>query len=686
MPVLSGRRWGLAVVLTLTVCCVLLGSTTYTYLQLGWFESARLGQTLHLRRIHEEGLYYKTKRAWGVFPRAQGLLHDPFTHNAWKITSVDGYTLYHKPPTWWAVPLSQIPPKVHQVFLFREDRRFSQHTGVDPRALLRAVVKTLIGHKQGGSTIAMQVAKHCLLDYGETPASTGLRGIIRKVREMLLALRLVKVEGRDKVLEYHLNHATMGPGLQGIGPAAWDFFRKKPHELSVGEAAQIAVLLPSPSRDPRHPQHWTRYEKERATLLQQMYEAGVIDTPTYQQALYPPALHPPTHHEADIVSPQSVAAAFRVIDQSLGRFGLRYSPQQLRQQQPFPLHVRVSLHAQLSRRFYQAMAPVLEMPELRYTAILLLDGRPLVLLGGNLDLYHYAIQARRQVGSVSKLFFYDAVWQLGYMHPDTIVEDGDMPAQLRQRFGRPLYYPRNNDGRLRAPLPHHRSLSESVNKIAYRTTWGGRTNKQRSAIAKLLVDRFGFPWHHVTRRSLRHFYKTFTADESVALGTWLATPFEVAAMLEKGFRGAVLSADLLILSWNGNHTSSSATASIPGLSQPLLSALQDAVAATAPQAVLRDSSMRLAAKTGTTNGGRDAWFVGFVLPVQHTRQANIQPRITFVAWAGYDDNRPAGLYGGVGACTGRFSATFSKIRASRRYCTPYYTTNPSLSWRVYQPT
>lgn len=631
---------------TLTVCCVLLGSATYTYLQFGWFESVRLGQTLHMRRIHEEGLHYKAQRAWGVFPRAQGLLFEPYTHNAWKITSVDGYTLYHKPPTWWAVPLSQIPPKVRQVFLFREDRRFSQHAGVDPRALLRAVVKTLTGHKQGGSTIAMQVVKHCLLNYGETPAGTGLRGLIRKVREMLLAWRLVKVEGRDKVLEYYLNHATMGPRLPGLGPASWDFFQKKPYELSVGEAAQIAVLLPSPSRDPRQPQHWTRYERERTALLQQIYEAGAIDTPAYQQALYPPALHPPVHHETDIASPQSVATAFRVIDPILRRFGLRYSPQQLRQQQPFPLHVRVSLHAQLSRRFYQAVAPVLEIPELRYTAILLLDGRPLVLLGGDLDLYHYAFQARRQVGSVSKLFFYNAVWQLGYMHPDAIVEDGDMPAQLRQRLGRPPYQPRNNDGRLRTPLPHHRSLSESVNKIAYRTTWGERTKKQRLTIAQMLVKRFGFPWSHVTRRSLTRFYKAFAADESAALGTWLATPFEVAAMLEKGFRGSTLSADLLILSWNGKLTPPSIMASTPGLSQPLFSALQNAVVATAPHAVLYDSSWKLVAKTGTTDGGRDAWFVGFLLPVQHTRQANIHPRITFVAWAGYDDNRPAGLYGG----------------------------------------
>jgi membrane peptidoglycan carboxypeptidase len=425
------------------VGCLLCGSALYAYLQHGWFESAWLGQTLHLRRIHEEGSHYSARRAFGLFPRAQGLLQEPFTHNEWTITSMDGFSLYHKPPTWWAVPLAQIPPAVRMVFVFREDRRFFQHAGVDPRALLRAALKTLTGRKQGGSTIAMQVAKHCLLDYGATPASTGLRVIVRKVRGILLAWRLVNIEGRDKVVAYYLNHAAMGPGLHGIGPAAWDYFRKKPHQLSIGEAALIAVLLPSPSRDPRQPQHRHHYEAARQVLLQQMFQAGVIDKPAYQQALHPPALSPSTRPEADIASPQSVATIFRVIDPILRRFGLRHAPHQLRHIQPFPLHVRVSLHAQLGWRFYRVMASALDTEDLRYAVIILVDARPVVLLGGHLDLYHYVFQARRQVGSVSKLFFYDAVWQLGYMHPTTIVADGDMSEDLQKRFGRPLYRPRN---------------------------------------------------------------------------------------------------------------------------------------------------------------------------------------------------------------------------------------------------
>jgi len=531
-------------------------------------------------------------------------------------------------------------------FVLREDQRFYEHSGVDARALFRALVKTLTGHTQGGSTIAVQVAKHCLLDYGARPARAWIMGGIRKVREMLLAWRLVKVEGRDKVLEYYLNHAPMGSGLHGIGPAAWDYFRKRPHELSVGEAALLAVLLPSPGRSPRHAVYYARYETARKALLQRLYEARVINAATYQQALYPPALFPPVQPHVSLTAPQNVAAAFRAIDRVFERFGLHSTPQQLRHERPFPLRLRVSLHRRLSMWFDEAITQALQDEELRYAALILVDGRPVVLVGGELDHFHYVFQARWQVGSVSKLFFYESVWQLGYVHPDVLVPDGDMPEPLRQRLARPLYHPRNDDGHLHAPLPHSQALSHSLNKIAYRTTWGESTDAQRYAITRLLVARFSLPWWHVASRSLSSFYSVFTADETVPLGTWQATPFEVAAMLEKGFRGSSLTPDHLIHTWNGKLLAPEVVASHPGLSQTLFKALRRAVAVTAPQAVLHDPAWSLAAKTGTTDGGRDAWFAGFLLVAQQSHQVPIRPRITFVVWAGYDDNRPAGLYGG----------------------------------------
>jgi hypothetical protein len=347
------RLLGLVLLLGGLICSGLI----YAYLQFGWFESAHRGQVLHIRRMHAEGPHYRVQRPWGRFPRAHRLLHDTFTDNAWTIISTDGAVLYQRQPNWWTVPLAQVPQHVRMAFVLQEDQRFYQHAGVDPRALLRASVKTLTGCRQGGSTIAMQVAKHCLLDYGTRPARTWLAGLFRKAHEILLAWRLVKVEGRDTVLEYYLNHASMGLGLRGIGPAAWDYFRKKPHELSVGEAALIAVLLPSPSRSPRHAAYYAGYEAARQVLLQRLYKAQVINAVTYQQALHPPTLFPPVQYHVSLTAPQNVAAAFRALDRVFARFGLRSTPPHLRYERPFPLRLRVSLHTRLSQWFDEAMAP-----------------------------------------------------------------------------------------------------------------------------------------------------------------------------------------------------------------------------------------------------------------------------------------------------------------------------------------
>src|SRR5262249_45782809 len=136
-------------------------------------------------------------------------------------------------------------------------------------------------------------------------------------------------------------------------------------------------------------------------LRQRLYEARVINAAIYQQALHPPTLSPSVQRHVSLTAPQSVAAVFRAIDLILERFGLRAAPQQLGYERPFPLRIRVSLHTRLSQWFDEAMAPALQDEELRYAALMLVDGHPVVLVEGELDLFHYVFHARRQVGSVS---------------------------------------------------------------------------------------------------------------------------------------------------------------------------------------------------------------------------------------------------------------------------------------------
>ena len=148
-----------------------------------------------------------------------------------------------------------------------------------------------------------------------------------------------------------------------------------------------------------------------------------------------------------------------------------------------------------------------------------------------------------------------------------------------------IYRPRNNDGRLHGRISHALCLTRSVNKCSYRTLWGERIDRQRRAIARALIDKYGFPWGNYCCRggapTRRRFIRRFVADESVPLGTWEASPWQVTTMLERGFRGSVPTLARMILSWNGrphaqgdgvlDHTS--------GRSGPLSRALQEAVRA-----------------------------------------------------------------------------------------------------------
>lgn len=634
----------------------------YAYLAYGWFESATLGKVQHRRRIYVEGPHFVSQKPFGLFPRAEGLLKEPFKNNAWTIESADGFSMYESKPTWWHVPLAHIPTRVRAVFLFSEDRLFYNHPGVDLKALFRAayISLTSLGNSvQGGSTIAMQVAKHCLLEYGERPTRSLVGGPIRKIREALLALRLTQVEGRYRILDFYFNHAYLGRGSYGIGPASHDFFRKKPQRLTLGQAAWLAVQLPSPKSNPRTKRFLAQSERRRRRLLQSMHDAGLITTRDLSRAkkrvvIYPPVLL--SRRTPTMSAPQSAGAVFHAIEPIIKRFGLpgaAHTVRQLAPYPPFPLHIRTSVHATLSWRLYDAARPVITRG-ISYAAIVLVDGKPAALLGGAPYVFNYALQARRQVGSVSKLFFYDVVWRKGFVTPNTLIEDSDMPKPRRKRK---LYRPRNNDGRLHGKIQHKVCLSRSMNKCSYRSLWGERTWRERKSITRSLIRDFAFPWQQKAV-SERRFMKNFMLDESVPLGTWSATPWEVAAMLEKGFRDHVLTLNDMIDSWNGKLNKQTAQPSTPvrGLSRPLALALAKAVRATAPKAIAKDPDFILAAKTGTTDGGRDSWFAGFILQRKDLNQKTIRPRITFVVWAGYPDNRAAGLYGGEvhGPVFGRF--------------------------------
>ncbi len=179
------------------------------------------------------------------------------------------------------VDLEQIPSHVVNAFLAAEDARFFEHPGVDWLGLARATVRNLAAGRivQGGSTITMQVTRNFLL--------TQERRFSRKIKEIILALRLEKVWGKQKILYVYLNEIYLGEGAYGVEAAARGYFDKPVEHLTIAEAALIAGLVASPTRfNPFKSEELAR--QRQLTVLSRMLKNGFITEEQYRQACTEP--------------------------------------------------------------------------------------------------------------------------------------------------------------------------------------------------------------------------------------------------------------------------------------------------------------------------------------------------------------------------------------------------------------
>ena len=179
------------------------------------------------------------------------------------------------------VRIAEIPKLLVQAFLAAEDARFYEHSGVDPQGLIRAALELVrTGDKrQGGSTITMQVARNFFL----SPEKTYLR----KLKEILLALKIERSLSKDEILELYLNKIYLGQHAYGVAAAAQVYYGKTLTQLDLAEAATLAGLPKAPSRfNPiSNPQ---QAKVRRDYVLKRMLELGFIDQDHYRLAIAKP--------------------------------------------------------------------------------------------------------------------------------------------------------------------------------------------------------------------------------------------------------------------------------------------------------------------------------------------------------------------------------------------------------------
>ena len=177
----------------------------------------------------------------------------------------------------YLVPIDKIPRRMQDALLAIEDRRFREHSGVDAKGVLRALLSNVLhmGRKQGGSTITQQVARNFYLSSRKTYE--------RKISEMLLAIKIERRLTKDQILELYMNQIFLGRRAYGFEAASQAYFGKTLSELSNAECAMLAGLPQNPVY--ANPvANFERARRRQLMVLDAMREAGVIDDAALAEA------------------------------------------------------------------------------------------------------------------------------------------------------------------------------------------------------------------------------------------------------------------------------------------------------------------------------------------------------------------------------------------------------------------
>ncbi len=179
------------------------------------------------------------------------------------------------------VPISSLPDTVIQAVVIAEDDTFFEHKGVNYKATWDALVLDVQKRRfaRGGSTITQQMIKNVLLSKEKT--------ITRKLREYVLARKAEEVLSKRKILEIYLNEVEWGENIYGIEAASRHYLDKHASELTAGEAALLAGMLPNP----RYFNPFKRLQKARhrqEQVLFNMHQAKLLNDEEYKTALEAP--------------------------------------------------------------------------------------------------------------------------------------------------------------------------------------------------------------------------------------------------------------------------------------------------------------------------------------------------------------------------------------------------------------
>jgi penicillin-binding protein 1B len=526
------------------------------------------------------------------------------------------------------VPLSAIPVSLQNAVIAAEDARFYSHMGIDFVGIARALAANLrqLRFAQGGSTITQQLAKNFFL----SPKKT----IGRKVREAELALILEFRYTKKQILEMYLNKIYFGQegalGIYGVEEAAGFYFSKHVSDLSLEESALLAGIIRSPNRySPLRSLPAAR--ERRDAVLSRMRQLGMLREAAFRSASAAPVRIKPRS------APARMAAYFvdyiqRVTEDDLGgeklyRTGYRfYTTLDPVQQEAAEAAVSGGL-AEIERGARPAGEPL----QAALVAVDPATGQMTAMVGGRsyaTSQFNRAADAKRQPGSAFKPFvLLAALSEAAQGKGKTTLSTTVSGAPVTVQTPKGPWTPSNFDGKTYGSITVRKAIEDSVNTATVRLAGEvGLKEVVRTARAAgitspvLPVPSMALGSFEVTPAELAYAYAT------IASGGTRYEPFPL-------FSVTAADGDLLIAKKPVRERTIDARAAyLTGYA--LEGVLERGTAKSARELGIYFPA---SGKTGTTDGNRDSWFVGYT------------PDVVCAVWVGYDSGADTGLTGARGA-------------------------------------
>lgn len=520
------------------------------------------------------------------------------------------------------VPIENISKYAQMATIAIEDKNFYSHNGFQLSGFLRAVIVNLttFSFSQGGSTITQQVVKNSILTMDKSP--------VRKIKELILALKLEKVVTKEDILELYLNEVAYGGVIYGIEEASQAFYHKSAADLTLAESAYLAAILQRPTYYSPYGNNREALEARKNVVLIEMLKNEMVTQEEFDAAAVEEVEFKPRQNTGRIKAPHFV---FFVLDELTKKYG-----EDTVQNGGFTITTTLDYSLQseaevLAKKYGEINEERFKGENNGIVAIDPKTGEILVMVGSR-DYFDQEIDGNfnvtlghRQPGSTFKPFAYAVMLNKGYTDQtilyDTPIQFSPNCAPNNFVTDDTCYAPVNYDGRFRGPMTMRNALAQSVNITAvqgiYLAGLKDTIDLVRSMGISTLTDysKYGLSLvlggGGVTLLDMTSAYGVFANDG-------IRNPYSSVLSVEDA-EGNIIDRNI-----------SYPTRVLPEETARMISdILSDNVARTpgfGANSSLYIPSRPVAVKTGTSNDYRDAWIIGYT------------PNLVVGAWVGNNDN------------------------------------------------